>query len=276
MYCPKCGLENPEDAKVCVSCSQPLPVEIDVPSLPVAKTSALAIWSFVLAMLGLFTFMITTLPALICGIIGLIKISKSNGQLKGKGLAIAGITIPIVSLVLIFIISMLLAILMPALGNTKQLAQKMICATNLSGLGKAMTVYVDDHNGIYPPAESWCAALIKECDVDPKQFLCPVSDAKEGLSCYALNINVAGKNASQVSPDTVLLFEAVPSINPAGGPELLNADNHQGDGCNILFVDGHVKFVLTKDFPNLRWTTEAVNIKWSPNVTKLLDNYSGL
>jgi prepilin-type processing-associated H-X9-DG protein len=273
MYCPKCGLENPEGQKVCASCSQPLPVVSDVPP-PIAKTSALAIWSFVLAMMGLFTFMITALPAFICGIISLIKIARSHGRLKGTGFAVAGIAVPAVSF--LFIIPMMLAILMPALGKTRQLAQRIMCSTNLSGLDKAVTVYVDDHNDTYPPAESWCDALVKECDVDPKQLLCPGSDIKEGLSCYALNINVAGKKRSEVPPDTVLLFETVPGVNPAGGPELLNADNHQGDGCNILFADGHVKFVPTKDFPTLRWTIGAVNIKWSPNAAKLFNNYSSL
>lgn len=273
MYCPKCGTQNIENTPICQSCGQPLSIPPDMPQTAV-KTSALAIWSFVLAMIGLFTFMITALPALICGIISLVKIGKSNGRLKGTGFAVAGIAVPAVSLMLI--IPMMLAILMPSLFKIKQLPKKIMCATNLSGLGKAVMVYIDDHNDTYPPAESWCDALIKECDVDPKQLLCPGTNAKDGLSCYAININVAGKNISQVPPDTVLLFETTAGVNPAGGPELLSADNHQGDGCNILFVDGHVKFVLTKDFPTLRWTTEAVNIKWSSNAAKLFHNYSRL
>lgn len=283
MYCPKCGTQNPENEKICLSCGQLLSVPSDIPQTAV-KTSALAIWSFVLAMIGLFTFMITALPALICGIIGLVKISKSHGRLKGTGFAVAGIAVTSVGAC--FILPMMLAILMPALGKTKQLAQKIVCGTNLSGIGKAVMVYVDDHNDTYPPAENWCDALIKECDVDPKQFLCPGSERKEGQSCYAININVAGKKASEIPPDTVLLFETASGVNPAGESEMLNADNHQGDGCNVLFADGHVKFVLTKDFPTLRWTIEAVNtsiveggavnIRWSPNAANLFNNYSSL
>ncbi|MCX5634013.1 MAG: DUF4190 domain-containing protein [Phycisphaerae bacterium] len=253
MYCPKCGLENPEDAKVCLSCSQPLPVPPDMPQADV-RTSALAIWSFVLALMGLFTFMITALPALICGIVSLVKISKSNGRLKGTGFAVAGITVPVVFS--FFILPMMLAILMPALGKTRQLAQRIICSTNLSGLGKAIVFYTNDHNDAYPSTDGWCDVLIKDCNVAPRQFCCPSSDTKKGQSSYAININVAGKKASEIPPDTVLLFETSPGVNPAGGPEILNADNHRGNGCNVLFAGGQVKFIKYEEFDKLRWNPE--------------------
>jgi prepilin-type N-terminal cleavage/methylation domain-containing protein len=47
-------------------------------------------------------------------------------------------------LVVIAIIAMLLAILMPALGKVRQLAQRIMCSTNLAGLGKAMLTYSND------------------------------------------------------------------------------------------------------------------------------------
>lgn len=56
-------------------------------------------------------------------------------------------------LVVIAIIAMLLAILMPALGKVRQLAQRMVCSSNLAGIGKAMLVYTnDDKNEQYPLA----------------------------------------------------------------------------------------------------------------------------
>jgi prepilin-type processing-associated H-X9-DG protein len=255
MYCPKCGTQNPENAKVCLSCAQSLPVLSDAPQTGV-KTSALAIWSFVLAIIGLFTFMLTALPALICGIIGLVKISKSKGQLKGTGLAITGIVIPTISAIFLPILMILLAILMPALGNVKPLAQRIMCVANLSSLGTTMTVYTEDHNDMYPPADNWCALLIADGNESPFEFICPGSSAVKGESSYAININVAGKKISGIPPDTVVLFETNPGVNPAGGPEILSTKNHQNNGCNILFADGHPKFVKTADFPTLRWTWE--------------------
>ena len=255
MYCPKCGTQNPENAKVCLSCSQPLPASSDAPQTG-AKTSALAIWSFVLAMIGLFTFMLTALPALICGIVGLVKISKSKGQLKGTGLAVAGIAIPVAGTVVVPIVMMLLAILMPALGKVRCEVQTMVCTKNLSSLGKSMLIYTNDYKDMYPPADSWCNLLIADGNASPGEFTCPASTAVEGKSSYAININVAGKKVSEVPPDVVLLFETSPGINPAGGPEILSTESHQHDGCNVLFADGHVKFVKTTDLSTLRWTSE--------------------
>ncbi|HEY5138127.1 MAG TPA: type II secretion system protein, partial [Methylococcales bacterium] len=53
-------------------------------------------------------------------------------------------------LVVIAIIAMLLAILMPALGKVRQLAYRLMCGTNLGGLGKAMAVYSNDNQEQYP------------------------------------------------------------------------------------------------------------------------------
>lgn len=252
MYCSKCGMENPEDQKICISCSQPLPVEPDLPPpMPAAKTSTLAIWSFVLAILGLFTFMITALPALICGIISLVKISKSNGRLKGKGYAITGIVTPFVYLVLICFLGILMAILMPALGRAKQVSQTIMCSTNLKQFGVAIQIYTKDYNDTYPPADKWCDALKTYL---PVSLYCPVDAKKEeGKSSYAFNINLSERKPSEVPPDTVLLFETTIAYNPAGGPELLIIEKHRNEGSNVLFADGHVKFVKKEDLPSLRW-----------------------
>jgi uncharacterized paraquat-inducible protein A len=111
MYCPKCGLENREDEKLCISCGTVLPV---IPDLPpeIFKTSRLAVWSFVLSLFGLFTFMVTAMPAIICGIVSLVKISKSNGRLKGKGYAITGIVLPFVYAVFAFIMGIIFVLLL--------------------------------------------------------------------------------------------------------------------------------------------------------------------
>jgi len=55
-------------------------------------------------------------------------------------------------LVVIAIIALLMSILMPALARVRQLAYRMMCGTNLSGIGKAMLVYANDNNERYPRA----------------------------------------------------------------------------------------------------------------------------
>jgi prepilin-type N-terminal cleavage/methylation domain-containing protein len=66
-------------------------------------------------------------------------------KMKKKGFTLVEL------LVVIAIIAMLLAILMPALGKVRQLAQRIMCGTNLGGIGKAMLTYAtDDKYESYP------------------------------------------------------------------------------------------------------------------------------
>jgi prepilin-type processing-associated H-X9-DG protein len=174
------------------------------------RTSRLAIASFVMGLVSLVICVlwpVLALPAIICGIIALVKISGSNKQLKGTGYAITGIVLPVVMAVLLPFLAMFLAIMMPALNKTKHIAQQAICGINLKGLGTAMRVYASDYDNQLPPADRWCDLLITKADVSPKSLVCPDSDTVEGESSYAMNINAVGKKLDELPADMVLLFE---------------------------------------------------------------------
>lgn len=247
MKCLKCGTENPDDAQLCRSCSAVL---VSIPTQAPradAKTSGLAIASLVLAILSPCTCFITAIPAIILGIVALVKISKSAGLLKGNGLAIAGIALPVVLLPLFVL---LMGIIMPGLASVRHFAFKTVCNANMRGLGKALLIYADDNDEKFPTPSQWCDLLVEHCEVTEKSFRCP--GAPEGRCHYAMNKNIEefGKDAP---PDMVLLFETHPGWNQAGGPEILTTDNHDGKGCNVLFADNHVEFIKTKDLKNLKW-----------------------
>lgn len=55
-------------------------------------------------------------------------------------------------LVVIAIIALLMGILMPALARVRQIAFRMTCGTNLSGMGKAMLIYANDYEDELPRA----------------------------------------------------------------------------------------------------------------------------
>ncbi len=110
-------------------------------------------------------------------------------------------------LVVIAIIALLMGILMPALARVRQLAFRLTCGTNLSGIGKAMLLYANDYQDELPRAggrnttwgavQNWAAPsryqayglaadgtggtasisscfylLVKYTDVTPKSFIC--------------------------------------------------------------------------------------------------------
>ena len=68
---------------------------------PLPRTAPAAIWSLVLAILSFFCgWLITAIPAVICGHIARSKIRKSGGALGGKGIATAGLILGYIALVL--------------------------------------------------------------------------------------------------------------------------------------------------------------------------------
>jgi len=223
-------------------------------------------------------------------------------------------------LVVIAIIALLMGILMPALARVRQIAFRMVCGTNLSGIGKAMLIYSNDYDDELPRAggrnstwspkiPAWMAAnrfqaygvsangeggvgsisscfylLVKYAEVTPKSFICkgdsgttefkPADDGAGdrdlidlwdfGLTpeercsysyhmpfgLYALTTSsepgmavAADRNPFISSP--MAEAKAISLFVPEGGREAIkvgNANQHQEDGQNVLFLDSHVGF----------------------------------
>lgn len=157
-------------------------------------------------------------------------------------------------LVILPIIAILYGVLSPQLKNAFDSAGKTACGTNLKTLHNMMSIYASENNHLFPAASKWCDVLISKTDVNLQLFVCKVAPEKSRCN-YAINKNIE-KLGTNAPPDMVLIFETLPGWNEYGGPEKISLLNHKGQGSNILFVDGHVEFVATKDIPNLQWTSD--------------------
>ncbi len=246
MYCSKCSRENPDGAKFCSSCGSKLIQSAKAPGVR-TKNSRLAIAALVLGILSIFTCGLTVIPAVILGIVSLVKISRSGGALSGTGFAIAGIVVPFSVAPLM---AMLIGFMMPTMARIRHLAFRMTCGNNMSYLGKVMLLYAGDCDEKFPTPSNWCDLLNKYAEINPGSFRCIGGPA--GRYNYAMNAYVE-KLGTSSPPDMVLLFETQPGWNQAGGPEILTTDNHQGEGCNVLLVDLNVEFVTEQGLKNLRW-----------------------
>ncbi|HBF33503.1 TPA: hypothetical protein DDW35_02950 [Candidatus Sumerlaeota bacterium] len=104
VHCPHCNAtanvsdDMLEPSIECPTCGQQIPFSAASSSLStstVPTTSPIAIVAFVLGLPSFIFCLLTAIPALICGTIGLWEIKKSEGRLIGKGWAIAGIVFSI-------------------------------------------------------------------------------------------------------------------------------------------------------------------------------------
>src|ERR1041384_1312719 len=82
----------------------------------VPRTSGLAVSSLVLGILGIISCGISSLVGIILGSVALAQIKRSGGQLKGEGLAIAGLCVS--GLFLLFV-PVSAGLLLPALAKAK-------------------------------------------------------------------------------------------------------------------------------------------------------------
>lgn len=136
----------------------------------------------------------------ILGVVGLIDIGTSGGRLVGRGFAWAGVAVPA--------IQVLLFLFLASPVRRPSTAYRMVCGTNLSGIGKAMMIYANDYEDKLPRAggsssqwtgrvADWAAPtrqaaygvspdgtgghvsisaslylLVKHAEVTPKSFVC--------------------------------------------------------------------------------------------------------
>jgi hypothetical protein len=224
--------------------------------LPSAKTSGLAIASLILAICGFFTCGLTAIIGLILGIVGLCAISKRADQIKGQGLAIAGIVVSVFCVIFMLFIAFPMAILMPALARARMQAKDVVSMNLANQICIAMVMYCDENDGRLPPAHNWPDAL------DPYLgggITLESPFAPHAGRAWAMNKNLDGYRLrdTKQAARTVLIFEIEPGGPPAGGRELLPHRPRGRRGYVIGFLDSHTELVRPENLDKLIWITDA-------------------
>jgi hypothetical protein len=136
-------------------------------------TSGLAIASLVCGILC-----VPAIVGVVLGIVALVKINKSKGQLRGQGLAIAGIC---VSALMMLMVAPTAAILLPALAKAKSKAQQINCVNNLKQIGLAARIYSGDNKETFPPN---FLSMSNELNT-PRILVCPADSQHTPANSWA-------------------------------------------------------------------------------------------
>ncbi len=188
-------------------------------------------------------------------------------------------------LVVIAIIAILAAILFPVFAKAREKARQSSCSSNAKQLGLAMLQYTQDYDETFPcyARAPWGAADSWYLLVDPyvknaQCRICP-SDAGQTLS-YGYNYYYLGNPGTAMakvgsSSETVIFCDygwndnTPPGdsrgahINPPSQVTYVNITRpvpRHNEGCNIAWVDGHVKWMKRTEpfYPAHPWAGNGI------------------
>ena len=216
------------------------------------RTSGLAIASLALGLVSLTSIVLLVtavfgLVGLPLGIVAVVKIARSDGALRGTGLAIGGI---VASCVGVLIAVLALALIAPAISEARTMADELRYQAQARELAMALAFAAADDEGRYPEAETW-GRVLEEANLVGD--LATIRTSPKGDSQLAFNASMAGiRDLDLATPErTVLLFEARLGVD-AGGL----ADVAATDPVVIVTADGRVQEVPAADLPAYLWAPE--------------------
>jgi hypothetical protein len=193
-------------------------------SVPVAKTSAQAVWSLVLGILSITClWLLGSIPAIILGILAVKNIDRSGGTLKGRGIGVAGIVTGSVGILAGLVsVGMVAAIAMPAYNGIQIKAKQTRQMNQIKEIVVACHYHATEENGAFPESlEALVEAGHLGGDDDPQ----PISTSK-GVFLYRPGL-------TGTSPDEEVFIAS---------PEVMGNQRVVGQ------VDGVVRIVAEEDF----------------------------
>ena len=202
------------------------------------RTSGLAITSLVLGIVAIVTScvgigVLLGIAAVILGVIAL-------GQMKepgvgGRGMAIGGIVTG--ALAPLLIVPLLISILLPSLNRARETANRVKCASNMRQIALGGIIYGNEADDQIFPSD--LHTILDTQDVTSAAFVCPSTDdvaAVDGVLTLDTSCSYVWlSDAAGVAPVPMTAGSDVPV---AAEP----LSNHNGDGSNVAWADGHVSF----------------------------------
>ena len=219
----------------------------DAEDLP--ETSRLAVASLACGVLGPVFAGIPSVIGLFLGIAALRKIDRSGGRLGGRGKAIAGIWTGAVGLIL-FVVA---AFLLLGMLERRRESQRLFAGiNNIQVVARASWDYMAEHEGRFPPADSWSDVLRERlcCDELLQDPLLPGA-----RSAFGYNRNLSGLTLEAITDParTIVFFETDGGWNVAGGREVMISKPRRWKYL-VLLASQEARQVNEEELGTLYWT----------------------
>lgn len=205
-------------------------------------------------------------------------------------------------LVVIAIVAILAAILFPVFSKAREKAREINCTSNMRQVGLAVRMYLQDWDEHYPPASMWKTRLqpyMKNTDL----FKCPSRPQLPWYYGHGYNIgyagvyppaygfieltsllpggipnpNAPGRSDSSIAFPSMKIFavewdrcNAGPPVGPVGlfhngATSYWAVCRVHNGGSNILFADGHVKWMKPEQYHSLTDHIDANGVPLGEN-----------
>jgi prepilin-type processing-associated H-X9-DG protein len=166
-----------------------------------------AILSAILGASSFILLILTGIPAMLFGFVSLREINRSDGRLRGRGFAVAGMVMGAAGS-LLFVVGLVALILI----NIHATASRVMCENNLRLIGLALNLYCDAKGrfpaGTLPQKElpvdkrlSWVVALLPFIEQDP------AAQKKKPTAAEALFAKLDRKEAWDAPPNQAAVRE---------------------------------------------------------------------
>jgi type IV pilus assembly protein PilA len=163
MFCTRCGADNPDGGRYCVSCGSALQSSEGSPAAAgtliagtaannqaaASETSGKAIASLICGVF--FFFFPTAIVAIVLGHLALSDIRKQAGRLKGHGVAVAGLVLGYSGALVIPFILIIAAIAIPNLIRARMAANEASAVGSLQTIEAAAITYRARYGNGFPP-----------------------------------------------------------------------------------------------------------------------------
>ena len=167
-------------------------------------------------------------------------------------------------LVVIAIIGVLAGIMLPVLSRARESSRRTQCMSNIKQIGMGLIMYANENNDTFPsdtaysdesPAMRGLNLLYDTYVSDNKFFNCPSDTMVTGATNVGMSPSTANDSFEQDEcsygydrshttaneADVAILADRPPDTpSPTA-----NTANHEGRGQNVVYVDGHVEFVIS-------------------------------